>query len=266
MQFEQAHDSEAAVRYRLHAAWNALAVSGYQEVVGHATAGLVLLPGVSDGLERNEQELRLQLLLGMAAATTRGFAAAEAQRAYERAWELSRDVGRAPATAALVGLYAYHLMRGRIATARGFAEQILDVAAPDNGAAPLLWGRMALGITQMHQGEAPVARDSFEAALAMYDRRHRAAYAVIHPLDLTMVCLVHLSWCLWALGYPTQVARRSRARYGRRCHPPLYRSWPAPVVDAEPDHARLGARGAGRCRRRHRRDAAGHRRMAARWR
>ncbi len=105
-------------------------------------------------------------------------------------------------------------MRGGIATARGFAEQILEGAPPDDGAAPLLWGRMALGITQMHQGEASAARASFEAALALHDVRQRSAYAVIHPLDLTMVCLVHLSWCLWALGYPTQAASRSRAAVG----------------------------------------------------
>ena len=211
MHFAQAHDLEAAVRYRLHAARNALAVSGYREVVGHARAGLALITGVADGVERHEQELGLQLLLGMASATTQGFAAAETERAYGRARELSRDVSRAPATAPLIGLYAFHLMRGHVAAARGFAEQILqDVAAAD-GAAPLLWGRMALGITQMHMGELSGARASFEAALAMYDRRQRAAYASVHPLDLTTVCLVHLSWCLWAQGYPEQAAARIRA-------------------------------------------------------
>ncbi|OFW00534.1 MAG: hypothetical protein A3I61_12300 [Acidobacteria bacterium RIFCSPLOWO2_02_FULL_68_18] len=213
MHFEQAHDEVAAVRYRLHAARNALVVGGFQEVIGHATTGLALLPRVLDGLERNEQELGLQLLLGMAAATTQGFAAAEAERAYGRAWELSRDAGRTPA-AALVGLYAYHLMRGRIPMARQLAEQMLDGASRDDDAAPILWGRMALGITQMHQGEASAARASFEDALALHDSRQRAAYAAIHPLDLSMVCLVHVSWCLWVLGYPIQAAKCSRAAIG----------------------------------------------------
>jgi adenylate cyclase len=73
---------------------------------------------------------------------------------------------------------------------------------------------MALGITQMHSGEAAAARGSFEQALALHNPRQRAAYAVIHPLDLSMVCLVHLSWCLWVLGYPTQAVKRSRAAVG----------------------------------------------------
>lgn len=210
--FEQARDPDAAVRYRLQAARNALAVSGCTEAIGHATAGLAILPHMPDGRERHEQELSLQLLLGMAVAATQGFAVAEAERAYGRARELCGDVGSTPAsTAALVGLYAYHLMRGRIARARGFAEQILDGAPCDGAAPPILWGRMALGITQMHQGESSDARASFEHALALHDARQRAAYAMIHPLDLAMVCLVHLSWCLWVLGYPTQALARSRA-------------------------------------------------------
>ena len=210
--FEQARDSEAAVRYRLHAARNALAVSGCTEAIRHATAGLAMLPQMPNGHERHEHELSLQLLLGMATAAAHGFAAAEAERAYGRAWELCENAGSTPAsTAALVGLYAYHLMRGRITGARGFAEQILD-GAPHNGAAPpILWGRMSLGITQMHQGQPSDARASFEHALALHDARQRPAYAVIHPLDLAMVCLVHLSWCLWVLGYPTQALARSRA-------------------------------------------------------
>lgn len=211
--FEKARDSEAAVRYRLHAARNALAVSGCTEAIHHATAGLAMLPHMPDDHERHEHELSLQLMLGMATAAAHGFAAAEAERAYGRAWDLCGGVGNTPAsTAALVGLYAYHLMRGRITRARGFAEQILD-GAPRDGAAPppILWGRMSLGITQMHQGESSDARASFENALALHDARQRAAYAVIHPLDLAMVCLVHLSWCLWVLGYPTQALARSRA-------------------------------------------------------
>lgn len=210
--FEHARDPEPAVRYRLQAARNALAVSGCTEAIGHATAGLAMPPQMPDGRERHEQELTLQLLLGMAVAATRGFAAAEAERAYGRAWELCGDVGSVPAsTAALVGLYAYHLMRGRIPRARGFAEQILDGAPRDGAAPPILWGRMALGITQMHQGESSDARASFENALALHDARQRAAYAVIHPLDLAMVCLVRLSWWLWVLGYPTRALARSRA-------------------------------------------------------
>ena len=210
--FEQAQDATAAVRYRVHASRNALAVGGYREVLGHAAAGLDRLAAVPAGTERNEHALALQLFLGMAAAATQGFAAARAERAYGRALEISRDAPNTPAsTGTLFGLYAYHLMRGRIPQAQDIAAQILSGGTQAGAPASIVWGRIAVGVASLHAGDVSAARAALEAARAVYDPRQRPVHASIHPLEPDMLCLAHLSWCLWLLGYPAEALARSRA-------------------------------------------------------
>ena len=86
--FEEAGLTEKAVTYLLPAVRRGARLSAYQEVIAHVTKGLALLGRLPDTPERTQTELELQIALGTALIATKGYAAAEVEQTYSRAWQL----------------------------------------------------------------------------------------------------------------------------------------------------------------------------------
>ena len=103
---------EKAISYRRRAAQQATARSAMVETVAQLTQGLELLADLPGGAERDELEIDLQVALGAAFITTKGFAAPEVERAFERARELCRQRADHPQLpTVLSGLHSYHQHR-----------------------------------------------------------------------------------------------------------------------------------------------------------
>ena len=86
--------AKKAIHYLHQAGERAVQLSAYQEAIAHLTRGLALLMALPDSaLKRAQQELALQLALGMAWVGTKGYGP-EAKEAYTRARELCRRWGR----------------------------------------------------------------------------------------------------------------------------------------------------------------------------
>jgi adenylate cyclase len=60
-------------------------------------------------------------------------------------------------------------------------------------------------------GELTAARTCLEQGMALYEPQRHQAYAVLHGVDLGVVCLCHAAFTLWLLGYPNQALQRSHA-------------------------------------------------------
>src|SRR4029078_11920318 len=85
MDFERGANYKQAARYLQQAADNAVRRFAYQEAVALSRRGLDLLGKLPDGLERAEQELCLQLTLGVPLIATEGYAAPEVGSVYLKA-------------------------------------------------------------------------------------------------------------------------------------------------------------------------------------
>jgi predicted ATPase len=83
----------SAAAHWLEAGRRAAARSANVEAVRHLTRGIEVLAGVADTSERTLQELALQLALGPALMSTRGFDAPEAETAYQNARWLAEQLG-----------------------------------------------------------------------------------------------------------------------------------------------------------------------------
>ena len=94
MHFERGANYKQAVKYLQQAADNDIRRFAYQEAVALSRRGLELLAKLPDTPERAQQELRLQLTLGVPLIATEGYAAADVGSVYTRARELCRAVGR----------------------------------------------------------------------------------------------------------------------------------------------------------------------------
>ena len=99
------------------------------EAITHLTRGIALVQTLPDGSERNQQELSLQVALGVPLVVTGGFASAEAKQVYTRALALCEQVGETPQLfPALVGVWSFYNVRAGLTTADEVAQRAEDPA------------------------------------------------------------------------------------------------------------------------------------------
>ena len=159
LHFSRARDDERTVRYHLYAARHAAGRNAYHEAITHLTAALEVLarrPEIPDALHI---ELELQRMLGPALLVTRGWGDRDAERAHNRARELSLLLEDSEQLAsALRGLAYLHEYRGDYLRAQLLLEERLTLRLPREETGPLLDTHELLSCSLFHQG-------SFERAL-----------------------------------------------------------------------------------------------------
>ncbi len=207
------HYTEAGLRreaifYWQKAGQKAVERSAHVEAGSHLTKGLELLETLPDSPERTQQELTLQIALGMSLTASKGYAVPEVGTVYTRARELCRQIGKAPQLfPALSGLWRFYLQRAELQAARELGEECLSLAQQLHDPARLLRAHNILGVTLSYLGELPSAREHLEQAIALYSPQQQRSLAVVQ--DPMVACLSYTAWVLWYLGYPDQALKRN---------------------------------------------------------
>jgi class 3 adenylate cyclase/predicted ATPase len=210
--FAEAGQPESASGYWLEAGRRAAARSANVEAIAHLTRGIEALGGVADTTERAGQELALQLALGPALMTTRGFSAPEPERAYQTARLLSERLGDDRARfASIWGLWLVSGSSGRPAFRRELADELFRVAERLGDPGLLLQAHHAGWATDMSAAHHISAREQVLDGLALYDRAEHRSHALVYGGHDPAVCgKGHGALMLWLLGYPDQAAREAR--------------------------------------------------------
>src|SRR5262249_36173713 len=163
---------------------------------------LELLKTLPETPERIQQELVLQLGLGPALQSIKGWSAPEVDAAYGRARELCRQLGETPQLFhVLFGLWLLSVSRGQLQTAREQAPQLLSIAQTRPDADALVVAHWALGHDLLFHGELVPARTHFEQASSLYDPNRHRSLAALYPVDLGVASLLYAAWTQWLLGY-----------------------------------------------------------------
>jgi class 3 adenylate cyclase/predicted ATPase len=196
-----------ALAYWQHAGQRALERSAHVEAINHLTQGLEVLKGLPNTPERPQQELGLQLTLGIPLSATRGYAAPEVAHVYTRAQELCQRLGETPQLIpALLGLWRFYLLRAELGKARELAEQCLLLVQRVDDPARLIVAHDALGETMFFLGDFAHARAHLERAVAFYDPQKRQPHRAL--MDPGVSSLSMLAGTLWMLGYPEQARQK----------------------------------------------------------
>lgn len=207
--FEQGRDYRRAAKYLQMAADNAIRHFAYREAVGLARRGLKLLAQLPESAERAEQELSLQLTLGVPLIAIEGYAAPDVGIVYTRARELCRQLGERPEISEVLwGLRSFYALRSDLAAAREIAEEVLGLA--ERGAYPglAMRGHWMMLSTFMHLGEFASAMEHFEKALLLYDPEMHVDDAFVYALNPGVAMPCFAAWVLWFLGVPDQSLER----------------------------------------------------------
>ncbi|HXG22487.1 MAG TPA: adenylate/guanylate cyclase domain-containing protein [Methylomirabilota bacterium] len=201
---------EQAIPYWQRAGQRAMEHSANAEATRHLSKGLSLLQDLPDTPGNLYQELVLQITLGASLMATKGYAAPEVEQAYTRARELCqqlKDTSRL--FPVLIGLLRFYSSRAEHKAARELGEQLLSIAQHlADRPIRLVGAYQALGATLLYMGEFTTACAHLERGVALYDARQHRRQTLRSGQDVGVVCLGHLAWVLWSLGYPDQALQK----------------------------------------------------------
>jgi predicted ATPase len=195
----------------LDAGANAWQRSAPHEAIAHLTKGIEMLGTLPETVERAQQEVDLQTLLGLAFMAAKGYAAPEVGTACARARALCQKMGEAPQLApVLTGLWVFHVARAEHQKARDVAEQLLRIGEETQDPFTLGGAHYTMGETLFGMGEFASAKEHLEQALALFTPDlffTPAAIYLVH--DGRVINLGSVACSLWCLGYPDQALRRA---------------------------------------------------------
>ena len=209
--YSRSGNTQKAVEYLGLAGQQAVQHSANTEAITHLTTALALLQTLPDIPARTQQELRLQIALGVPLMATKGYAASEVGTIYTRARELCQQMGETPQLfPVLLGLRTFYHVRGEFLTARELGEQLLTLAQDAQDPGSLLNAHRSLGSSMFHLGELAPARIQFEQGIALYDAQRHRSHVSLYGIDPGVFGLSYAAWVLWSLGYPDQALQRSQ--------------------------------------------------------
>ena len=196
-----------AAHYWQQAGQIAASRSANAEASAHLMRGIQMLAGVAETPERDRQELTLQLGLGPALMSNRGYHVPGAQAAYQRARKLAErlgdDQGRFAAiwgmwlSGAATGEERYLLLDDMFQAARKLGDDALLLQAHHSAWATRIW-----------RGELVVCHDHVRKGLSLYDQDRHRNHALLYGGHDPAVCGKGQGGVLqWLLGYPDQAVQ-----------------------------------------------------------
>jgi predicted ATPase len=208
--FQEAGIAAKAIHYLHQAGERAVQLSAYQEAIAHLTRGLAAIAALPDAPTRSEQELTLQLSLGMANMAREG-APSEVRKAYIRARELCQQTGNTSQLSRIQGhLATMDYVQAEHRRARELAEEALSLAEQARDPLLVALNHWRLGFILFAHGDYAASRASFSHVAAFYEPRHHASLVFLSGSDAGLSAMAYDAACLWCLGYPEQALERGQ--------------------------------------------------------
>ena len=209
--FNLASMDDKAVIYFQMAADKAVRSYALQEAIAYYNEAIELLQRLPTTAQHRQQEVALQVSLGNLLIAQRGFAAAEVERAFQRARDLCRYLD---ATLELIlvlhGLFRYNLVHANFALADDLAEQIMFLTRDQPEAMMLCPAELSYGLSMVFRGEFAAGSNHLNQAIAAYDSGQHATYFQRFGQSPLTVSLSQQALALWYLGFADKALQKSR--------------------------------------------------------
>jgi class 3 adenylate cyclase/predicted ATPase len=205
--FNEAGILDKAAEYWLRAGQKAAARSANVEAISHFRSGLACVAALPPDEGRARRELSLQLAMGGPVLATRGFASRETEAVYQRAEELSRELGDDVGLyTALRGLgYVYHV-RANFREAEELVDELVELSLRIGDATAEFGAKFHVASLKFHFGAFETAREGLQYGRIDPDRLHSVAYGI----DFDVFSRSYTSHCEWHLGFPDRALRTAQ--------------------------------------------------------
>ena len=209
--FETARDFASSAKFFFIAAQRAVALFGFREALSLADRGLEGLRGLPDGPERQQLELGLQMIRGLALRSVRGWAAPELESTFTRARALCQQLGDPPELfPVLWNLAFFNMIRGDLALVREQTTTLMRQAEASHQPGYLMAVHHLAGVACEFTGDFVESSGHLERARELHVPAEHDDYNTTFGIDPGMVARAMSSRPLWALGYPDRAIARCR--------------------------------------------------------
>ncbi len=202
--FGEAGLADKAIPYWLRAGRLAAGRAANLEAIAHLRSGLDCAQALVPGDSRSRFELSLQLALGGPLIATRGFASNEAEAAFRRAEELSRELqSEVDLFAAVRGLCYVYQVRGHFHRYTSLVDEVVALAKRSAKPELLAEADHLVGQVSFHFGQFQSSRDRLEKIAEGGEYRGRY-HSEVYGINMGVFCRAYISHCDWHLGYPVR--------------------------------------------------------------
>jgi len=193
----EAGDAEKAVEAWQTAGDFAQARAALIEAGQHYKKAISMLQTLPDSPDRAQLELPLQISLGHIFAATKGFGSAEEEQTYQRAREISAQLGDSPQFFfILIGLWSTANTHSDMKASEELANELIRIAERDNIPMYLVWAYFTRGITDYALGRFSEVGTSVEKLLQNYKTEEHTW----SPFDPQVTVRNHATLALWQTG------------------------------------------------------------------
>ncbi|KFE69684.1 protein kinase domain-containing protein [Hyalangium minutum] len=211
--YTEAGEVEPAIHFWAKAGLRASVRSANVEAISHLNQALRLLRSLPEASRRPEQELELQVALGLPLMQTRSIRSREVEQTYSRAFELFHQVGDGltRVQASTWGSFAYSFMRARFQLGQELAELLASLGERQQSREMLSLGHRMMATNFFTWGQMTTALEHVELALKYSDfglEQHREL-AVKQWVNPRVAALAYGSVVQSALGNMEQARRWS---------------------------------------------------------
>ena len=207
---EAARNFQESAKYFYLAARRSAGLSAFREALSLAERGLSALKGLPDNLERQQREVQLQMMKGVALRSTTGWATPEIEQVFTRAWQLCQDRDDLRQVIPVLWANALFLMiRGNLRGCRDRASELMAQAERSGDAAHLMAAFHVSGVVREFIGEMVESSRLLERSRELHVPSEHLTYFAMYGQDPGMTARAMSSRSLWALGYPDRALARA---------------------------------------------------------
>ena len=224
--YTEADDVVSAIAYWQRAGERSIGRSANVEALNHIGRALELLKGLPVSLDRDRQELELQLTFGAALIAPKSYSSEEVRLAFARARQLSKSVGGVDQRfKAVKGLWNCYIQRAELKPANRLAGELTNIAQEDGGPDRLLMACRVAALTHNALGRYLEGLEACERGIEAYDPDRQPRYLQRYGEDPGLFCYVYSAWTNSWLGnfeaastradQALDLAKRLPSRYAR---------------------------------------------------
>jgi len=200
-------NSLKAIEYLRRAAEQAAIRSAYSDAIGYAREALRVIATMPESRERDQSELKIQMMLGPLIVSTQGLSSPEIPVTIGRAQELCRRAGETPEIfGVMFALWSFDHASGQLSESRVIAEKLLTMAQRVKSDLATGSAHNALAATQLWMGEFTAARENSEKAIDIFARDIPRYLPMMNAPVIPSHC--NIVWALHIGGHVEEAKQR----------------------------------------------------------
>lgn len=193
----EAGDAEKAVEAWQTAGDFAQARAALVEACQHYKKAISILQTLPDSPDRAQMELPLELSLGQIFTATKGFGSSEELQAYQRAREISLQLGESPQFFfILLGLWSTANSRSDMRASEEIQNELLRIAERDGVSMYLVWAYFTQALFAYEVGKFSEVGEWIEKIFQHYKTEEHSW----SPFDPQVTVRNHAALALWHIG------------------------------------------------------------------